>query len=217
MNNSNFENFNLEQEDQNYVTGSFKNPVEESVVELRPDRISESFIRKYRKYSKKVNEEKEEKIISERNSQSITQNKFSHSANISPFISAKNDSEVLKLCENHSNQSNQSNQSPFNLSIKNPKYFSSESINSFRSENNFSLTACEINKQNSVKNSVFNPDSRFSLPRRKKANKKIFEEFLVIGIENSGLEYITDLDELLLTPKIIYNYPNELSENELKL
>jgi hypothetical protein len=68
-----------------------------------------------------------------------------------------------------------------------------------------------------MKNSVLNSDSRFSLPRRKKANKKIFEEFLVIGIENSGLEYITDLDELLLTPKIIYNYPNELSENELKL
>lgn len=55
-----------------------------------------------------------------------------------------------------------------------------------------------------------------SLPKRKKA-KRIFEEFLTIGIENTGLEYIDDLQEMDLTPKITYNYPNKLSEKELKL
>lgn len=69
----------------------------------------------------------------------------------------------------------------------------------------------EINDLNSSTDS-----NRFSLPKRKKI-KKIFEEFLVIGIENQGLEYIFDIDELHLTPKIIYNYPNKLGENELKL
>ena len=47
--------------------------------------------------------------------------------------------------------------------------------------------------------------------------KKIFEEFLVIGIESTGLEYIYDIDELYMTPRITYNYPNNLSENEIDL
>ncbi len=59
-------------------------------------------------------------------------------------------------------------------------------------------------------------NSKFTLPKRKKL-KKIFEEFITIGIEDDGLEYITDIDELCLTPKIIYNFPNKLNENELKL
>ena len=47
--------------------------------------------------------------------------------------------------------------------------------------------------------------------------KKIFEDFLVIGIEKEGLEYIDDIEEMTLAPKITYNYPNKLSENELNL
>jgi len=39
----------------------------------------------------------------------------------------------------------------------------------------------------------------------------------VIGIENKGLEYIFDMDEMMLTPKILYNYPKELNEYELEL
>jgi len=52
---------------------------------------------------------------------------------------------------------------------------------------------------------------------KKRNKKRIFEEFLTIGIENTGLEYIDDLNEMDLTPKITYNYPNKLSEKELKL
>jgi len=55
-----------------------------------------------------------------------------------------------------------------------------------------------------------------TLPKRKKT-KRIFEEFLTIGIENTGLEYIDDLNEMDLTPKITYNYPNKLTEKELNL
>jgi hypothetical protein len=57
-------------------------------------------------------------------------------------------------------------------------------------------------------------NSTFTLPNKKK-NKKIFEEFLVIGIESQNLEYITDYDELYMTPKILFNYPNKLDENEM--
>jgi hypothetical protein len=71
-----------------------------------------------------------------------------------------------------------------------------------------------------IKSSISSTNStgtkRFTLPKRKK-KKKLFEEFIVIGIENKGLEYISDLDELCMTPKITYNYPNNLDENELKL
>lgn len=59
-------------------------------------------------------------------------------------------------------------------------------------------------------------EPNFSLPRRAK-NKKLFEEFLVIGIETNGLEYVNDLDELMLSPRIIYNFPNKLNEHELEL
>jgi hypothetical protein len=59
-------------------------------------------------------------------------------------------------------------------------------------------------------------EPNFSLPRRTK-NIKLFEEFLVIGIETNGLEFINDLDELMLSPRIIYNFPNKLNEHELEL
>ncbi len=58
--------------------------------------------------------------------------------------------------------------------------------------------------------------SKFALPKRKKL-KRIFEEFITIGIEDHGLEYINDIDDLHLTPRIMYNYPNKLNESELKL
>jgi hypothetical protein len=69
-------------------------------------------------------------------------------------------------------------------------------------------------KENSQKSKT--STEKITLPRRKKT-RHIFEELLVIGIEGTGLEYIDDLDEMLLSPKIIYNYPNCLEENELKL
>ena len=47
--------------------------------------------------------------------------------------------------------------------------------------------------------------------------KKIYEEFLSIGIEKDGLEFINDRDELFLTPRILANFPNKIKESELKL
>ncbi len=38
----------------------------------------------------------------------------------------------------------------------------------------------------------------------------------MIGIERNGLDFITE-DMLFLTPKILYDYPNKLQENEMKL
>lgn len=46
--------------------------------------------------------------------------------------------------------------------------------------------------------------------------KKIFEEFLTVGIESRGLEYITDIDSMMLAPKITGNYPDMLLEHELQ-
>jgi hypothetical protein len=74
----------------------------------------------------------------------------------------------------------------------------------------------EIDLKSSMSSSGSACTKRFTLPKRKK-KKKLFEEFIVIGIENTGLEYIHDIDEMCLTPKITYNYPNNLDENELKL
>lgn len=58
--------------------------------------------------------------------------------------------------------------------------------------------------------------SKYTLPKRKRG-KRIFEEFLSIGIESNGLEYIDDIEELLMTPKITHSYPNKLNENEMNL
>ncbi len=46
--------------------------------------------------------------------------------------------------------------------------------------------------------------------------QRLFENFLVVGIEKEVLEYLTE-KENLLNPKIIHNYPNMLIENDLKL
>ena len=48
-------------------------------------------------------------------------------------------------------------------------------------------------------------------------SKQIFQKFLCIGIDESGLETIEDMDELMLMPKITFNFPNNKSENELEL
>lgn len=48
-------------------------------------------------------------------------------------------------------------------------------------------------------------------------SKQIFQKFLCIGIDESGLETIEDMDELMLMPKITFNYPNNKSESELEL
>jgi hypothetical protein len=79
----------------------------------------------------------------------------------------------------------------------------------------YNLT-CDYDLKSSLSSCSSVGTKRFTLPKRKK-KKKLFEEFIVIGIENNGLEYISDIDELCLTPKITYNYPNNLDENELKL
>lgn len=47
--------------------------------------------------------------------------------------------------------------------------------------------------------------------------KKIFQKFLCIGIDESGLDTIEDMDELMLMPKITFNYPNNFSEKDLEL
>jgi hypothetical protein len=74
----------------------------------------------------------------------------------------------------------------------------------------------EIDLKSSLSSLGSSETKRFTLPKRKK-KKKLFEEFIAIGIENNGLEYINDRHELCMTPKITYNYPNNLDENELKL
>ena len=48
-------------------------------------------------------------------------------------------------------------------------------------------------------------------------SKQIFQKFLCIGIDESGLETIEDMDELMLMPKITFSFPNNKSENELEL
>lgn len=72
-----------------------------------------------------------------------------------------------------------------------------------------------LNLLNPINSNRSSFEDIFTLPKRKNS-KKIFEEFLTIGIEDTGLEYLTDHDELYLTPKILFNYPNKLQENELK-
>ncbi len=74
----------------------------------------------------------------------------------------------------------------------------------------FELNEITIEKKSS------NKSLKFTLPKRKKL-KRIFEEFITIGIQDNGLEYINDIDDLHLTPRIMYNYPNKLNESELKL
>lgn len=66
---------------------------------------------------------------------------------------------------------------------------------------------------NAIKNVFASP---FSNIKEKQITEKIFEQFITIGIEDKGLEYITDLDNMLLAPKILYNYPNMVLEHELK-
>lgn len=46
--------------------------------------------------------------------------------------------------------------------------------------------------------------------------RRIFEEFLTVGIEYRGLEYITDIDTMMLAPKITGDYPNMVLEHELR-
>ena len=47
--------------------------------------------------------------------------------------------------------------------------------------------------------------------------KKIYQKFLCIGIDESGLDTIDDMDEFILMPKITFNYPNNYSEKDLEL
>ena len=47
--------------------------------------------------------------------------------------------------------------------------------------------------------------------------KKIYQKFLCIGIDESGLDTIDDIDEFILMPKITFNYPNNYSEKDLEL
>ena len=47
--------------------------------------------------------------------------------------------------------------------------------------------------------------------------KKIFQKFICIGIDENGLDTIEDMNDLMLTPKITFNYPNNQNENELDL
>lgn len=51
---------------------------------------------------------------------------------------------------------------------------------------------------------------------KKNNNQKIFLQFLTVGIDSKGLEYIDDSDNLYLAPKILNNYPHMLLEHELK-
>lgn len=51
----------------------------------------------------------------------------------------------------------------------------------------------------------------------KKDENRVLAAFLIIGIDRNGIDIIDDMDQLLLTPKIYYNYPFNTLERDMKL
>lgn len=70
-----------------------------------------------------------------------------------------------------------------------------------------------IAKEVSNKNSLFGKFSRV-LNLQVQSKTECNDIFMVIGISNEGLEHI-DQDNLILSPKILYNYPQNCKEVEM--
>ena len=166
------------------------------LLDLEVKSINDSYLKKYSRYSEKF---KERGVSSDNDNIS----------EINTFVMT----ETTKI-------DNVNNETLFTFSFRNKsKEETKDNLNEINLTTNpgNSYNQSTINRSDSSKIINYSTSSsRYSLPRRKN-EKKIFEEFLVIGIESEGLEYINDLNELCLTPKIIYNFPNKLSENELNL
>ena len=178
-----------------------RNSTDESgSVNIKFENITESFLNKYIRYSERlINSSKQIENNNEESSMKRKVYSADDTVNTNETVLSKSSKKSFLY-------------SPFNL------------VKSQKSENQESFSN-QTEKSDDFKKSLLSEKFklekkedkhlRYTLPRKKNV-KKIFEEFIVLGIENTGLEYIDDLEELLMTPKIIYNFPNKLNENELK-
>jgi hypothetical protein len=200
----------------------------DNMISLEAEKINESFLQRYSERLKERCTEFEEDERKIRSLDHLNENasRKSRVNQLSPFASYK-----AKSCENKINiddftiilnevddrkvDHDHLNDSTFNTTNNGSKIVDlTDHILLPSSIRNSTLISGSERRSN--KNSRHSESNRFNLPRRTDS-EKIFEEFLVIGIESQGLEYIFDRKDLLLNPKIIYSYPNKLGENELKL